>query len=201
MHTGQFITQARTTDGNLIQLRQISSAASKLPTIRPMPVSPRPQKQVCHTVLYFAEAKFTIQSLLQNVTKLLISGGASRSPLVVPSMPGTSQQIKLLSSPTSSPSVQRISLAQAQQMGLLGANKQIITPSNNQNLVLNKITPGKSTSSPKITMITQGQKTPTKILPAPTLKPIISAQPNFGVKQLAAGTQKVIIRQAASFQS
>jgi hypothetical protein len=113
-------------------------------------------------------------------------------------MPGTSQQIKLLTSPTSSPTVQRISLAQAQQMGLLGANKQIVTPSNNQNLVLNKIMPSKTTSSPKITMITQGQKTPTKILPAPTLKPIISAQPNFGVKQLAAGTQKVIIRQAVS---
>jgi hypothetical protein len=135
------------------------------------------------------------------VTKLLISGGATRSPLVVPSMPGTSQQIRLLTSPTSSPTVQRISLAQAQQMGLLGANKQIVTPSNNQNLVLNKIIQSKTTSSPKITMITQGHKTPTKILPAPTLKPIISAQSNFGVKHLAAGTQKVIIRQAASFSA
>ncbi|XP_059471575.1 protein lin-54 homolog [Neocloeon triangulifer] len=171
--SGQFFTQARTSDGNLIQLRQIPSTSTKLPTIRPAPASPKKQ----------------------NVTKLVISGGNTKSPIMIPSSPGTPQQIKLIGTTSSpGPSVQRISLSQAQQMGLLGSSKQLISPSNLQNLNLNKLAKTTSSSSPRITMITQGQKTPTKILPAPSLKPIISAQPT--IRQLSGTTQKVIIRQA-----
>ncbi|CAB3371368.1 Hypothetical predicted protein [Cloeon dipterum] len=178
--SAQIITQARPSDGNLIHLRPIPSSSNKLPTIRPAPASPKKQ----------------------NFTKLVISGGTTKSPIMIPSSPGTPQQIKLIAaSPTPGPSVQRISLSQAQQMGFLGSSKTLVSSTNNQNLNLHKVASPRTISTPKITMITQGQKPPAKILPAPTLKPIINTQPSFGVKQIAAGTQKVIIRQAGSTKS
>ncbi|XP_021922327.1 protein lin-54 homolog isoform X3 [Zootermopsis nevadensis] len=228
---GQTLVTAKSADGNIVQLRpanlnrpvMTSSTAGNLTTANLQGIKPLQATTK-------RPATGTAGQMRNVFAKVIITGnqhGQQGQPIMLATSQAgetfcSGQPIKIISSGTGQSNVsllgsptKAITLAQAQQMGLLSPTKlQQILPSSptKQSIIVNKLMSSPVKSPAKITMMPASAvvKSPTKILPAPVsgvtqLKSAVSIASAVGgiggtvsttVKPLLS-PQKVIIRQGA----
>ncbi|XP_043276542.1 protein lin-54 homolog isoform X2 [Venturia canescens] len=210
----QTLITAKSADGNIVQLRPAQSAKPSMSTGQTGNIT----LNSLQTVKSVQSVKRPAQSGQSNrnvYTKMILSGNQAQTSgevLIAASQNESQPQtIKFLSTTAgaqgiSSPT-KTITLAQAQQMGLITSKVQHILPSSpqkQQGIIVNKLIQSSSSQPPKLTLIpTSSAKSPTKILPAPTVTSQIkppNAQTSFttsGKTGVQQSPQKVIIRQSA----
>lgn len=193
---GHSLITAKSAEGNIVHLRSAHPGKPHVATCQSGNITltnvPPISKMTATSI------KRPAQSQNKNVfAKMIISGskghevaeGSPAGPTYKVVTSGVSQGI--------SSSTKTITLAQAQQMGLMPPGKvQHILPSPQQKGIVNKVIQT-SSQPPKLTLIpTSSMKTPAKILPAPTTQArssqFVNSKP--GTPQ---NSQKVIIRQSA----
>ncbi|XP_024882035.1 protein lin-54 homolog isoform X1 [Temnothorax curvispinosus] len=209
----QTLITGKSMDGSVVQLRTTQPAKSIATTNASGNI----------TISNMQNVKFSQPSLkrsTQNVsqgrnvyTKMILTGSQPQSgtqQVLITSSQSENQPaqgIKFLNSTSSnygSPS-KNITLA---QMGILSTNKQHILPSSSpkQGMILNKLLQSSTSQSPKVTIVPANTaKSPTKILPAPTMSlqakclTTTNQQPTFVTTKssMQQNPQKVIIRQGS----
>ncbi|XP_076297256.1 protein lin-54 homolog isoform X2 [Lasioglossum baleicum] len=200
---------AKSADGNIVQLRSAQSGKPVMATSHSGSIT----LGNVNAKTVQSAVKRTAQSTPQNrnvYTKMILAGNQTQSGqvLITSSQSENQQAIKFLNNSVSNQDVtsptKTITLAQAQQMGLLSTNKiQHILPSSSQKQLMQSSSaqPSKMTIVPSSTI-----KSPTKILPAPTLgsqlkASAISSQqstfPSANKPSVQQSPQKVIIRQSS----
>ncbi|XP_077271965.1 protein lin-54 homolog isoform X1 [Temnothorax americanus] len=209
----QTLITGKSMDGSVVQLRTTQPAKSIATTNASGNI----------TISNMQNVKFSQPSLkrsTQNVsqgrnvyTKMILTGSQAQSgtqQVLIASSQSENQPtqgIKFLNSTSSnygSPS-KNITLA---QMGILSTNKQHILPSSSpkQGMILNKLLQSSTSQSPKVTIVPANTaKSPTKILPAPTVSlqakclTTTNQQPTFVTTKssMQQNPQKVIIRQGS----
>ncbi|XP_043260075.1 protein lin-54 homolog [Colletes gigas] len=207
---------AKSADGNIVHLR---SAQPTKPVVATSHSGNITLGSVQNAKTVQSAIKRTAQSTQQNrnvYTKMILAGNQTQSGqvLITSSQNENQQAIKFLNNSVSSQDVtnptKTITLAQAQQMGLLSTNKvQHILPSSpqKQGIIVNKLVQSSNTQSSKMTIVPSSTiKSPTKILPAPTLSTqvksssISNQQSTFSSSNKSTvqqSPQKVIIRQSS----
>ncbi|KAG7208611.1 hypothetical protein KM043_014819 [Ampulex compressa] len=206
-------------DGNIVQLR---SAQPNKPVMATSHSGNITLSNVQNTKTVQSTMKRSTQSSQQNrnvYTKMILAGNPTQSgqQVLITSTQNENQQaqaIKFLNNSASSQNItsptKTITLAQAQQMGLLPTNKvQHILPSSpqKQGIFVNKLVQPSTTQTSKMTIVpSSAVKSPTKILPAPTLNTQVKAstisnqQSTFtssNKSSVQQSPQKVIIRQSS----
>ncbi|XP_012278286.1 protein lin-54 homolog isoform X2 [Orussus abietinus] len=212
----QTLITAKSTDGNIVQLRSAQGTKPVMAT-----------SQASNTAVSAVQGVKGIQSTMKrpaqtgqqnrNVyTKMILTGGQTQpgqQVLIASSQNDNQQQtIKFLSNNAGNQNVptptKTITLAQAQQMGLITSSKvQHILPSapqKQQGIIVNKLVQSSSTQPSKMTIVPSNVvKSPAKILPAPTMtsqvKPtaISNSQTITNKTAVQQNPQKVIIRQSS----
>ncbi|XP_066594732.1 protein lin-54 homolog [Prorops nasuta] len=215
----QTLITAKSADGNIVQLR---SAQSNKPVMSTSHSGNITVSNVQNLKNVQSAIKRPAQSMQQNknvYTKMILTGNQTQpGQQVLISSPQSENQpaqaIKFLSSSVSSQNItsptKTITLAQAQQMGLLSTNKmQHILPSSpqKQGIIVNKLIQSTTSQPSKMTIVSSTPvKSPTKILPAPTINSqmkssvISNQQTNFASSSKPSSQQnpqKVIIRQSS----
>ncbi|XP_031841530.1 protein lin-54 homolog isoform X2 [Nomia melanderi] len=209
---------AKSADGNIVQLRSAQPSKPVMATSHSGNIT---LGNVQNAKTVQSAVKRTAQSTQQNrnvYTKMILAGNQTQSgQVLITSSQNESQQtqaIKFLNNTVSSQDItsptKTITLAQAQQMGLLSTNKvQHILPSSpqKQGIIVNKLVQSSSTQPSKVTIVPSSTiKSPTKILPAPTLgsqiktSAISNQQSTFSSNNkpsVQQSPQKVIIRQSS----
>ncbi|XP_012144399.1 protein lin-54 homolog isoform X1 [Megachile rotundata] len=212
----QTLITAKSADGNIVQLR---SAQPNKPVMATSHSGSITLGNVQNSKTAQSAIKRTAQSTPQNrnvYTKMILAGNQAQSGqqvLITSSQNENQQSIKFLNNNTSSQDVtnptKTITLAQAQQMGLLSTSKvQHILPSSpqKQGIIVNKLVQSSSSQPSKMTIVSSNTiKSPTKILPAPTMNTqvktstISNQQSTFPSNKTSVqqSPQKVIIRQSS----
>ncbi|OAD54388.1 Protein lin-54 like protein [Eufriesea mexicana] len=215
----QTLITAKSADGNIVQLR---SAQPNKPVMATSHSGNITLGNVQNAKTVQSAIKRTAQNTSQNrnvYTKMILAGNQAQSgqQVLITSSQNENQQtqaIKFLNNSASSQDVtsptKTITLAQAQQMGLLSTNKvQHILPTSpqKQGIIVNKLMQSSSSQSSKMTIVpTNTIKSPTKILPAPTVNTqvktstISNQQSTFSSSNKSSvqqSPQKVIIRQSS----
>ncbi|XP_076654954.1 protein lin-54 homolog isoform X1 [Halictus rubicundus] len=207
---------AKSADGNIVQLRSAQSGKPVMATSHSGNIT---LGNVQNAKTVQSAVKRTAQSTSQNrnvYTKMILAGNQTQSGqvLITSSQNENQQAIKFLNNSISTQDVtsptKTITLAQAQQMGLLSSNKvQHILPSSpqKQGIIVNKLMQSSSAQPSKVAIVPSSTiKSPTKILPAPTLgsqvktSTISSQQSTFSSTNKSSvqqSPQKVIIRQSS----
>ncbi|XP_076640391.1 protein lin-54 homolog [Colletes latitarsis] len=207
---------AKSADGNIVHLRSAQPTKPVMATSHSGNIT---LGSVQNAKTVQSAIKRTAQSTQQNrnvYTKMILAGNQTQSGqvLITSSQNENQQAIKFLNNSVSSQDVtnptKTITLAQAQQMGLLSTNKvQHILPSSpqKQGIIVNKLVQSSNTQSSKMTIVPSSTiKSPTKILPAPTLSTqvksssISNQQSTFSSSNKSTvqqSPQKVIIRQSS----
>lgn len=205
----QTLITAKSADGNIVQLRSAQPTKPIMTTTQSGTITLGNVQGV--KTIQSSSIKRPNQTGHQNrnqvYTKMILAGNQSQTGQVLFTSQGESQQaIKIISNNSSqsiSNPTKTITLAQAQQMGLLGPSKvQHILPTSTtqkQGIIVNKLMPSSGSSS-KMTIVSNSIKSPAKILPAPTMQTkTISSSPTLvskgNVQHQTA--QKVIIRQSS----
>ncbi|XP_069699599.1 protein lin-54 homolog [Periplaneta americana] len=228
---GQTLVTAKSPEGNIVQLRpaninrpiMATSTAGNLSSVNLQGIKPlqatikRPATGATgQTRNVFAKVIITGNQQGQQGQPIMLATSqtgetfTSGQPIKIISSTTGQSNVSLLGSPTKA-----ITLAQAQQMGLLSPTKlQQILPSSptKQSIIVNKLVSSPVKSPAKITMMPASTvvKSPTKILPAPVsgvtpLKTTVSVASAVGGISGAINTtvkpllspQKVIIRQGS----
>ncbi|XP_076298936.1 protein lin-54 homolog isoform X2 [Lasioglossum baleicum] len=206
---------AKSADGNIVQLRSSQSGKPVMATSHSGSIT---LGNVSAKTVQSA-IKRTAQSTPQNrnvFTKMILAGNQTQSGqvLITSSQSENQQAMKFLNNSVSNQDIisptKTITLAQAQQMGLLSTNKvQHILPSTpqKQGIIVNKLMQSSSAQPSKVTIVPRSTiKYPTKILPAPTLGSQVkasaissqqSAFPSANKSSVQQSPQKVIIRQSS----
>ncbi|XP_076162664.1 protein lin-54 homolog [Ptiloglossa arizonensis] len=210
---------AKSADGNIVQLRSAQSTKPVMATSHSGNIT---LGNVQNAKTVQSAIKRTAQSTQQNrnvYTKMILAGNQTQSgqQVLITSSQNENQQtqaIKFLNNSVSSQDVtsptKTITLAQAQQMGLLSTNKvQHILPSSpqKQGIIVNKLVQSSNTQASKMTIVPSSTiKSPTKILPAPSLSSQVktstisnqqSAFSSSNKSSFQQSPQKVIIRQSS----
>ena len=207
---------AKSADGNIVQLR---SAQANKPVMATSHSGNITLGTVQSTKTVQSAMKRSAQSGSQSrnvYTKMILAGNQGQSGqqvLITSSQNENQQAIKFLNNSVSSQDItsptKTITIAQAQQMGLLSTNKvQHILPSSpqKQGIIVNKLVQSSSAQSSKMTIVPSSSiKSPTKILPAPALNTqvksssISNQQSTFSSNKssIQQSPQKVIIRQSS----
>ncbi|XP_053970403.1 protein lin-54 homolog [Hylaeus volcanicus] len=207
---------AKSAEGNIVQLR----SAQPKPVMATSHSGSITLGNVHNAKTVQSAIKRSAQGSQQNrnvYTKMILAGNQAQSgqQVLITSSQNENQQtqaIKFINNSVSSQDVtaptKTITLAQAQQMGLLPTNKvQHILPSSPQNkgIIVNKLVQSSNTQPTKMTIVPSSTiKSPTKILPAPTLSTQVKSslsnqQSTFSSsnKSIQQNPQKVIIRQSS----
>ncbi|XP_076302674.1 protein lin-54 homolog [Lasioglossum baleicum] len=206
---------AKSADGNIVQLRSAQSGKPVMATRHSGSIT----LENVNTKTVQSAVKRTAQSTPQNrnvYTKMILAGNQTQSGqvLITSSQSENQQAIKFLNNSISNQDLtsptKTITLAQAQQMGLLSTNKvQHILPSSSQKqgIIVNKFMQSSSAQPSKVTIVPSSTiKSPTKILPAPMLGSQMkasaisnqqSAFPSANKPSVQQSPQKVIIRQSS----
>ncbi|RLU26383.1 hypothetical protein DMN91_000177 [Ooceraea biroi] len=180
----QTLITGKSTDGSVVQLRSSQPAKSVATTSASGNIT-------ISNVQNVKIAQPSIKRATQNVqqgrnvqyTKMILAGSQAQSgaPQVLitssQSENQSTQGIKFLNNSSSTYGVtnptKTITLAQAQQIGILSTNKvQHILPSSpqKQGMILNKLLQSSTSQQSKVAIVpTSAAKSPTKILPAPTM--------------------------------
>ncbi|KZC05293.1 PREDICTED: protein lin-54 homolog [Dufourea novaeangliae] len=210
---------AKSADGNIVQLRSAQPSKQVMATSHSGSIT-LGNVQNAKTVQTAVKRTASSTPQSRNVyTKMILAGNQTQSgqQVLITSSQSENQQaqaIKFLNNSVSSQDVtsptKTITLAQAQQMGLLSTNKvQHILPSapQKQGIIVNKLVQSSSTQPSKMTIVPSSTiKSPTKILPAPTLSSqvktstISNQQSSFSSTNKSSvqqSPQKVIIRQSS----
>ncbi|XP_012236980.1 protein lin-54 homolog isoform X1 [Bombus impatiens] len=221
----QTLITAKSADGNIVQLRSAQPSKPVMATSHSGNIT---LGNVQNAKTAQSAIKRTAQSTSQNrnvYTKMILAGNQAPSgqQVLIASSQNENQQtqaIKFLNNSSSSQDVtsptKTITLAQAQQMGLLSTNKvQHILPSTPQKqvsikkkgIIVNKLVQSSSSQPSKMTIVPSNTiKSPTKILPAPTVNTQVKAstisnqQSSFSSSNKSSvqqSPQKVIIRQSS----
>ncbi|CAL7951709.1 unnamed protein product [Xylocopa violacea] len=213
----QTLITAKSADGNIVQLRSAQPSKPVMATSHSGNIT---LGSVQNVKTVQSAMKRTAQSTPQNrnvYTKMILAGNQAQSgQVLITNSPNENQQtqtIKFLNNSSSNQDVtnaaKTITLAQAQQMGLLPTNKvQHILPSSpqKQGIIVNKLMQSSSAQPSKMTIVPSNTiKSPTKILPAPMntqVKPstISNQQSTFtssNKSSIQQSPQKVIIRQSS----
>ncbi|XP_034190866.1 protein lin-54 homolog isoform X2 [Osmia lignaria lignaria] len=211
----QTLITAKSADGNIVQLR---SAQPNKPLMATSHSGSITLGNVHNSKTAQSAIKRTAQSTSQNrnvYTKMILAGNQAQSGqvLITNSQNENQQAIKFLNNNTSSQEVtnptKTITLAQAQQMGLLSTSKvQHILPSTpqKQGIIVNKLVQSSSSQPSKMTIVSSNTiKSPTKILPAPVINTQVKTsslsnqQSTFSCNKSSVqqSPQKVIIRQSS----
>ncbi|CAL7951707.1 unnamed protein product [Xylocopa violacea] len=219
----QTLITAKSADGNIVQLRSAQPSKPVMATSHSGNIT---LGSVQNVKTVQSAMKRTAQSTPQNrnvYTKMILAGNQAQSgQVLITNSPNENQQtqtIKFLNNSSSNQDVtnaaKTITLAQAQQMGLLPTNKvQHILPSSPQKqvsikkkgIIVNKLMQSSSAQPSKMTIVPSNTiKSPTKILPAPMntqVKPstISNQQSTFtssNKSSIQQSPQKVIIRQSS----
>ncbi|XP_012524275.1 protein lin-54 homolog isoform X2 [Monomorium pharaonis] len=208
----QTLITGKSADGSVVQLRTTQPAKSIATTSDSgnITISNMQNVKISQPTL-----KRSTQNISQgrNVyTKMILTGSQSQSgtqQVLITSSQSENQLpqgIKFLNNTSStygSPT-KNITLA---QMGILSTNKQHILPSSSpkQGMILNKLLQSSTSQPSKVTIVsTNTIKSPTKILPAPTISlqaksSTTNQQPTFVTSKSSTqqNPQKVIIRQSS----
>ncbi|XP_076754727.1 uncharacterized protein LOC143425648 isoform X1 [Xylocopa sonorina] len=213
----QTLITAKSADGNIVQLRSAQPSKPAMATSHSGNIT---LGSVQNVKTVQSAMKRTAQSTPQNrnvYTKMILAGNQAQSGQVLitnsPSENQQTQTIKFLNNSSSNQDVtnaaKTITLAQAQQMGLLSTNKvQHILPSSpqKQGIIVNKLMQSSSSQTPKMTIVPSNTiKSPTKILPAPmntqvkttTISNQQSTFTSSNKSSIQQSPQKVIIRQSS----
>lgn len=219
----QTLITAKSADGNIVQLRSAQPSKPVMATSHSGNIT---LGNVQNVKTAQSAIKRTAQNTSQNrnvYTKMILTGNQAQSgQVLITSSQNENQQtqaIKFLNNNASSQDVtsptKTITLAQAQQMGLLSTNKvPHILPSSPQKqvsikkkgIIVNKLVQSSSSQPSKMTIVPSNTiKSPTKILPAPTVNTqikssTISNQQSFSSSNKSSvqqSPQKVIIRQSS----
>ncbi|KAH0954715.1 hypothetical protein HN011_007734 [Eciton burchellii] len=216
----QTLISGKSADGNVVQLRSNQLAKSVATTNASGNIT---ISNVQNVKLTQSSIKRTTQNIQQgrNVqyTKMILAGNQTQSgasQVLITSSQNENQStqgIKFLNNSSSNYGVtsptKTITLAQAQQIGILSTNKvQHILPSSpqKQGMILNKLLQSSTSQQSKMAIVpTSAAKSPTKILPAPTMN--IQAKSSATTNQQSTfvsskssvqqSPQKVIIRQSS----
>ncbi|XP_011165986.2 protein lin-54 homolog [Solenopsis invicta] len=209
----QTLITGKSADGSVVQLRTTQPTKSIATTSASgnITISNMQNVKISQPTL-----KRTTQNVSQGrnvITKMILTGSQSQSgtqQVLITSSQSENQStqgIKFLnntSSSYSSPS-KNITLA---QMGIISTNKQHILPSSSpkQGMILNKLLQSSTSQPSKVTIVpTNTAKSPTKILPAPTISlqakssTTTNQQSTFVTSKSSTqqNPQKVIIRQGS----
>ncbi|XP_076249052.1 protein lin-54 homolog isoform X2 [Calliopsis andreniformis] len=208
---------AKSADGNIVQLRSAQPSKPVMATSHSGNIT---IGSVQNAKTVQSAIKRSAQGTSQNrnvYTKMILAGNQTQSgqQVLITSSQNESQQtqaIKFINNSASSQDTsptKTITLAQAQQMGLLPTNKvQHILPSSpqKQGIIVNKLVQSSSAQSSKMTLVpSSAMKSPTKILPAPlntqvktsTLSNQQSTFSSSNKSSIQQSPQKVIIRQSS----
>ncbi|KAI4500354.1 hypothetical protein M0802_004771 [Mischocyttarus mexicanus] len=214
----QTLITAKPADGSVLQLRSTQANKPLMATSHAGSIT----LSNLQNVKTVQTAKRSVQSNQQNrnvYTKMILTGNQAQpgQQVLITSSQNEiqpAQTIKFLSSNVSNQNMtsptKTITLAQAQHLGLLTTNKvQHILPSTpqKQGIIVNKLLQSSTSQSSKMTIVPSGAvKSPTKILPAPTINSqvktssISNQQSVFSSSSktnMQTSPQKVIIRQSS----
>ncbi|XP_014477856.1 PREDICTED: protein lin-54 homolog [Dinoponera quadriceps] len=214
----QTLITGKSTDGSVVQLRSAQPAKSITTSSSSGNITISNMQNVkIGQPTTLKRATQNIQTGRNVYTKMILTGSQAQSAqqVLITSSQSENQQsqgIKFLNNSSSNYSVtsptKTITLAQAQQMGILPTNKvQHILPSSpqKQGMILNKLLQSSTSQASKVTIVPTSSvaKSPTKILPAPTAS--IQAKSSTTTNQSTfvssksssqQNPQKVIIRQS-----
>ncbi|XP_014610077.1 PREDICTED: protein lin-54 homolog isoform X3 [Polistes canadensis] len=214
----QTLITAKPADGSVLQLRSTQANKPLMATSHAGSIT----LSNLQNVKTVQTAKRSVQSNQQNrnvYTKMILTGSQTQpgQQVLITSSQNEiqpAQTIKFLSSNVSNQNMtsptKTITLAQAQHLGLLTTNKvQHILPSTpqKQGIIVNKLLQSSTSQSSKMTIVpSSAVKSPTKILPAPTINSqvktstISNQQSVFSSSSktnMQTSPQKVIIRQSS----
>ncbi|XP_043490437.1 protein lin-54 homolog isoform X2 [Polistes fuscatus] len=214
----QTLITAKPADGSVLQLRSTQANKPLMATSHAGSIT----LSNLQNVKTVQTAKRSVQSNQQNrnvYTKMILTGNQTQpgQQVLITSSQNEiqpAQTIKFLSSNVSNQNMtsptKTITLAQAQHLGLLTTNKvQHILPSTpqKQGIIVNKLLQSSTSQSSKMTIVpSSAVKSPTKILPAPTINSqvktstISNQQSVFSSSSktnMQTSPQKVIIRQSS----
>ncbi|KAL6430007.1 hypothetical protein ACFW04_007666 [Cataglyphis niger] len=212
----QTLITGKSADGSVVQLRSTQSAKSIATTSASGNITISNMQNLKIT----QPLKRTTQNIQQgrNVyTKMILTGNqpqAGTHQVLITSSQSENQPssgIKFLNNSSSSYGItsptKTITLAQAQEMGILSTNKvQHILPSSSQKqgMILNKLLQSSTSQQSKVTIVptNTAKSMPTKILPAPitNIQAKSSNQQSTFISSKSSGQQspqKVIIRQSS----
>ncbi|EFN84203.1 protein lin-54 homolog [Harpegnathos saltator] len=215
----QTLITGKSTDGSVVQLRSTQPTKSITTSSSSGNITISNMQNVKISQPTLKRATQNVQQGRNVYTKMILTGNQTQSAqqVLITSSQSENQQsqgIKFLNNSSSTYSVtsptKTITLAQAQQMGILSTNKvQHILPSSSQKqgMILNKLLQSSTSQPSKVTIVptSSAAKSPTKILPAPatTIQPKSSTTTNQQSTFISTKSstqqnpQKVIIRQSS----
>ncbi|XP_017880263.1 protein lin-54 homolog isoform X2 [Ceratina calcarata] len=212
----QTLITAKSADGNIVQLRSAQPSKPLMATSHSGNITLGNVQTVKTSQ---SAMKRSAQNTPQNrnvYTKMILTGNQAQSgqQVLITQNENQTQAIKFLNNSTSGQDstnpTKTITLAQAQQMGLLSTNKvQHILPTSpqKQGIIVNKLVQSATSQPSKMAILPSNAiKPPTKILPAPTVNAasktstISNQQSTFSTSNKSTvqpSPQKVIIRQSS----
>ncbi|XP_072745758.1 protein lin-54 homolog isoform X2 [Anoplolepis gracilipes] len=213
----QTLITGKSADGSVVQLRSTQSAKSIATTSASGNITISNMQNLKITQPTLKRATQNVQQQGRNIyTKMILTGNqpqpGTHQVLITSSQSENqpSSGIKFLNNSSSSYGItsptKTITLAQAQQMGILSTNKvQHILPSSSQKqgMILNKLLQSSTSQQSKVTIVpTTAKSIPTKILPAPitNIQAKSSNQQSTFISSKSTvqqSPQKVIIRQSS----
>ncbi|CAL1686258.1 unnamed protein product [Lasius platythorax] len=210
----QTLITGKSADGSVVQLRSTQSAKSIATTSASGNITISNMQNLKITQPTLKRATQNVQQGRNVFTKMILTGNQPQPgthQVLITSSQSENQPtsgIKFLNNSSSSYGItsptKTITLAQAQQMGILSTNKvQHILPSSPQKgMILNKLLQSSTSQQSKVTIVPTNKSMPTKILPAP----VTSIQAKSSNQQstflsskssVQPSPQKVIIRQSS----
>lgn len=213
----QTLISGKSADGSVVQLRSTQSTKSIATTNASGNITISNMQNLKITQPTLKRATQNIQQGRNVFTKMILTGNqpqAGTHQVLITSSQSENQStsgIKFLNNSSSSYSItsptKTITLAQAQQMGILSTNKvQHILPSTSQKqgMILNKLLQSSTSQQSKVTIVPSNtaKSMPTKILPAPVtnIQAKSSNQQSTFISSKSSvqqSPQKVIIRQSS----
>ncbi|XP_050458705.1 protein lin-54 homolog isoform X2 [Cataglyphis hispanica] len=213
----QTLITGKSADGSVVQLRSTQSAKSIATTSASGNITINNMQNLQITQPTLKRTTQNIQQRRNVYTKMILTGNQSQAgthQVLITSSQSENQPssgIKFLNNSSSSYGItsptKTITLAQAQQMGILSTNKvQHILPSSSQKqgMILNKLLQSSTSQQSKVTIVptNTAKSMPTKILPAPitNIQAKSSNQQSTFISSKSSGQQspqKVIIRQSS----
>ncbi|KAM0736654.1 Protein lin-54-like protein [Formica fusca] len=213
----QTLITGKSADGSVVQLRSTQSAKSIATPSASGNITISNMQNLKITQPTLKRATQNIQQGRNVYTKMILTGNqpqAGTHQVLITSSQSENQPssgIKFLNNSSSSYGItsptKTITLAQAQQMGILSTNKvQHILPSSSQKqgMILNKLLQSSTSQQSKVTIVptNTAKSMPTKILPAPitSIQAKSSNQQSTFISSKSSvqqSPQKVIIRQSS----
>ncbi|XP_008547227.1 protein lin-54 homolog [Microplitis demolitor] len=193
---------AKSAEGNIVHLRSAQPGKPHVATCQSGNITLTNVPPITKIAATSIKRPAQPQQHNKNVyAKMIISGGKSQEIAEGSPAGPTYKVVSTHQSQGLSSTTKTITLAQAQQMGLMPPGKvQHILPSpqQKQGIIVNKVIQTSTSQPPKLTLIpTSSIKTPAKILPAPVTSQVKSPFVNSMSKGGPQNSQKVIIRQSA----